>query len=208
MAEKYYLYSSTQTITTKSGIPTISLTHTNIYAETIHVSSNVSDTGGTPITERGICWSTSSSPTIANTKTTQGTDSGVLASIANELTPNTTYYIRAYVINAYSEPAYYSNEITVPTHDGKITLETVTPNNVGVETAESGGFNISNPGDAEIIARGICWGESINPEKGIGNFTEEVTGTDPFTGQITELTAGTLYHVRAYVTTAYGALLS
>jgi len=204
LAGNHYIYSEVKSVTTKSGIPAISLTHISTYAEMIYVSSNVSDTGGTPITERGICWSTSPSPTIANTKTTQGTSSGVLTSIAKVLTPETTYYIRAYVINAYSEPAYYSNEITITTHDGKITLETVTPNNVGVETAESGGFNISNPGDAEIIARGICWGESLNPEKGIGNFTEKATGTDPFTGQITGLTANTSYHVRAYVITAYG----
>jgi hypothetical protein len=40
----------------------------------------LTDDGGASITVRGICWGTTSSPTIANSKTTDGTGAGVFTS--------------------------------------------------------------------------------------------------------------------------------
>src|SRR4051812_20719442 len=54
----------------------------------------VTSEGIDSVTARGICWSTTQSPTIAATKTTNGSDTGTFTSVMTSLTPNTTYYVR------------------------------------------------------------------------------------------------------------------
>ena len=67
----------------------------------------ISYDGGTTVTERGICFATHTTPTIADTKVTRGTGTGWFVATAENLTPNTTYYVRAYATNgdgtAYGE---------------------------------------------------------------------------------------------------------
>ena len=74
-------------------------------------------------------------------------------------------------------------------------------------TAVSGGNVISDGGFA-VSSRGICWGTGNNP--GIsGNTTSDGAGTGTYTSNLTGLSPGTKYYVRAYATnangTAYGA---
>jgi len=59
----------------------------------------ISDSG-TPVTSRGICWSTNKNPTIANSHTTNGTGKGVFISNITGLNHVTTYYVRAYATNS------------------------------------------------------------------------------------------------------------
>ena len=55
---------------------------------------------GAIVTARGVCWSTSHTPTIAlSTKTSNGTGTGAFSSNLTGLTLNTTYYLRAYATN-------------------------------------------------------------------------------------------------------------
>lgn len=61
---------------------------------------NVTDDGGATITERGVCYSTSPTPTTADSKiTTSGTTGSFTVSLTG-LNPGTTYYVRAYAINS------------------------------------------------------------------------------------------------------------
>ena len=76
--------------------------------------------------------------------------------------------------------------------------------NVGGGSATSGGININNPSEVSILSKGVCWGTSIDPVVGIGNYTEDGSGEDPYISYIYGLSASTTYYVRAYVTTAYG----
>ncbi len=97
--------------------------------------------------------------------------------------------------------AQFQVNVTVPT---VITTDPVT--NIQQTTATGGG-NVTSSGGATVTARGVCWSTSSNPT--INNsHTTDGTGTGNFTSSITGLTAGTLYHVRAYATnsagTAYG----
>jgi hypothetical protein len=71
---------------------------------------NITFDGGSAVTERGVCWSTTSNPTIAETKTTDGNGSGIFESALTELIPNTTYYVRAYATN--SRGTAYGNEVS------------------------------------------------------------------------------------------------
>ena len=71
----------------------------SITAFTASGGGNVTSDGGGTVTARGVCWNTSSDPTTANSKTTDGTGTGVFVSSLTGLSPVTTYYVRAYVTN-------------------------------------------------------------------------------------------------------------
>ncbi|MBE0647291.1 MAG: fibrobacter succinogenes major paralogous domain-containing protein [Bacteroidales bacterium] len=55
--------------------------------------------GGSTITERGVCWSTSPLPTVNSEKAPGGSGAGSFVSTISGLTPNTLYYVRAYATN-------------------------------------------------------------------------------------------------------------
>jgi len=69
--------------------------------------------GGEPVTERGVCWATTQNPTTANSKTTDGSGTGTFTSNLTGLTPNTTYYVRAYATNNIGTA--YGNEVSFTT---------------------------------------------------------------------------------------------
>ena len=56
--------------------------------------------GGSAITARGVCWSMSATPTIANDITTDGTGTGSFTSSLTGLTAGTHYNVRAYATNS------------------------------------------------------------------------------------------------------------
>ena len=60
---------------------------------------NVTDNGGAFVSSRGVCWSTSSNPTTADSTTSNGTGTGIFESAITGLSPGTTYHVRAYAIN-------------------------------------------------------------------------------------------------------------
>ena len=61
---------------------------------------NISNDGGASVTARGVCWSTNPNPFITDTHTSDGTGVGSFVSNIIGLTPNTTYYVRAYATNS------------------------------------------------------------------------------------------------------------
>jgi uncharacterized protein (TIGR02145 family) len=65
------------------------------------------DDAGTVIT-RGVCWSTSPNPTIADNATSDGSVSGTFTSSLSGLTANTKYYYKAYA--TYSSGTEYGSE--------------------------------------------------------------------------------------------------
>jgi len=73
---------------------------TDITATTATFSANVASDGGSSVTARGVCWSTLQSPTTSNSRTTNGTGLGTNTNKITGLSPNTTYYVRAYATNA------------------------------------------------------------------------------------------------------------
>ena len=90
-----------RTLTVKAiALELTTVTVTSIGVSTAFSGGNISSDGSSQITARGVCWSTSQNPTTADTKTTDGTGTGVYSSSITGLTPGTLYYVRAYATNA------------------------------------------------------------------------------------------------------------
>lgn len=90
--------------------PTVStLSLSNITETSAQSGGDVTSDGGETVTARGVCWSTSSSPTTSDNFTTDGTGTGSFTSDISGLSPLTTYYVRAYATNSIGTS--YGNEL-------------------------------------------------------------------------------------------------
>jgi len=95
----------------KLTVPEVSTTGVSDITQTSATSGgNITNNGGAQITARGVCWSTFENPTVSSSKTSDGTGNGDFTSSLTGLTPNTTYYVRAYATN--EEGTAYGNELT------------------------------------------------------------------------------------------------
>ena len=164
---------------------------------------NVTFDGNDSVIARGICWSTSPAPTIADSHTTDGSGTGTFTSTLTGLTIGNTYYVRAYATNSvgttYGDEVNFTS-IICPT---VITME---GSDIAATTATCGGEVTSDGGD-NVTARGVCW--SITPNPTVANsHTADGSGIGAFISNLTGLYAGTTFYVRAYATnsagTAYG----
>jgi uncharacterized protein (TIGR02145 family) len=113
-------YGNQLTLTTLAILPTVTTASASTVATTTAViGGNISSDGGASISARGVCWSTNFEPTISlTTKTADGVGSGNFSSNLTGLTPNTTYYVRAYATNNVGTS--YGNEVIIKTQVGGI----------------------------------------------------------------------------------------
>ena len=179
---------------------------TEIATTSAKTGGNVISDGGSEVTAKGVCWSTSQNPTLSDSFSTDGIGLGEYLSIINGLTINTTYYVRAYATNeagtAYGEEFSFTTLCDLPT------VITTAITNVEITTAKGGG-NVTADGGAEVTARGLCWATHLEPTIE-DSFLVEGAGLGEFTCDITGLNENTRYYVRAYATnsvgTAYGSV--
>ncbi len=178
----------------------------NIMENSATCGGVVNTDGGTTITTRGVCWSTSHNPTINNNHTTDGSGTGSFSSSLTGLSASTTYYVRAYATNSVGTA--YGNEVSFTTSQAvqTPTVTTIAASNITENSATCGGV-VNTDGGSTVTMRGVCWSTSHNPTI-INNHTTEGGGAGGFYSSLTSLTAGTTYYVRAYATnsvgTAYG----
>lgn len=96
------------------GIPELTTAAvTNITYNSATGGGNVTSDGGSTITARGVCWSTSPTPTLLDNFTTETGTTGAFTSQMTNLAYNTTFYVRAYATN--SEGTGYGNEVSFTT---------------------------------------------------------------------------------------------
>ena len=94
-----------------AGLPTVNTTSTTaITATTFTCANEVFSDGGAPVTERGVAYGTSTSPTITGTKTSDGAGIGIFNSSVTGLTSGTAYYARSYATNSVGTA--YGDEIS------------------------------------------------------------------------------------------------
>ncbi len=97
---------STPTVTTSDVTGTTQSTAT--------CGGNVTSDGGSAVTARGVCWSTSQNPTVSGSHTTDGTGTGAFVSSLTGLSPGTPYYVRAYATN--SAGTSYGDQVSFTTN--------------------------------------------------------------------------------------------
>ena len=111
-------YSSQINSTTNATLSHISISSvTSVTSVSLTCGGNIETDGGAAVTTRGVCWNTTGNPTIADKKTADGAGIGNYTSSITELTPATTYYIRAYATNSigtsYSSQLYSTTSATL-----------------------------------------------------------------------------------------------
>jgi uncharacterized protein (TIGR02145 family) len=194
-------YGTQVSFTTTIILPVVTTDAINaITATTATSGGTVTSEGGASVTARGVCWSTTTGPTLNNSKTTDGIGTGAFVSSITGLINGITYYVRAYATN--SGGTSYGNEVSFTTTIFLPTLTTLAKSNLGTTTANSGG-NIFDDGGASVSARGVCWSTSPNPTTS-NDKTNNGTGTGSFVSNLTGLTQNTTYYVRAYATNTAG----
>jgi len=73
---------------------------TAIFPTRAFTGGTIPSDGGSQITEKGICWNTRPDPTVSNKKLVLGSGYRGFTAVMDGLTPNTSYYVRAYAINS------------------------------------------------------------------------------------------------------------
>ncbi len=200
-------FTTTDLVTPGPTVPVVGTSTSTISGSTTASSGGyVSRDGGSPVTARGVCWSTSPGPTTDNSCSTDGgTGVGFFSSTITGLGGcGVVYYVRAYATNATGTG--YGNQNTVSTGLlPAVTTAAVTA--IGYYGATSGGTLADNGGCA-ITQKGVAWSWTPNPTTGNPRTTEG-TGDAPFVSSLTGLYANRTYYVRAYaansVGTSYGS---
>ena len=106
----------------------------------------------------------------------------------------------------------YSNTITQPQYESEIitmlfdlTLPEVITSQVTniTQNTATGGGNVTATGGVSVTERGICWSTSHNPTISSSHASNGL-GAGSYTVQMSGLTAGTTYFVRAYAINRFG----
>jgi len=100
--------------------------------------------GNASVTERGIVYRTIANPTTLDTKVINGLGIGTFSSTISGLSPNTTYFVRAFASN--SQGTTYGPQTSFKT----FLVNTTDPYRASMSTGPNGGYNFSNEKEISI----------------------------------------------------------
>ncbi len=174
-----------------------------ITLSSVKIAVTVISDGGAGVVARGVCLGTTQNPTLINSHTEDGTGTGSFTSGFSGLECGTTYYVRAYATN--NATTAYSTQVNFATLDCPPGPPGVSTRGVSSTTRTStvSGGNVSGDGGAPVSARGVCWSTLPDPTVA-DDHTTDGSGTGNFTSQVTGLTTGTTYYIRAYAVNSLG----
>ena len=199
------VYGEEVTFTTLPVVPTLTTAAiADITGNSATGGGNVTVSGGADVTARGICFGMNQNPTVADSKTADGEGAGEFVSLLAELKGNTTYYVRAYAINAagtgYGPGVSFKTLVDLPV------VSTTAVTEITKISAVSGG-DVTYDGGGEVTARGLVWSMNSDPTTDDPKI-EGGAGMGTFVSNLADLEKFVTYHVRAYAInsagTAYG----
>ena len=138
--------------------PTITTQAVSSISTTTAIGNgNITDLGAPNPTAYGVCWNTDGTPTTSDSKVDNGeaSVSGAFITSMTELSPNTTYYVRAYATNTagtiYGEEVHFTTDLGTAVNSTKMTALSIYPNpatniftiNAGDETTTVAVFDLS-----------------------------------------------------------------
>jgi hypothetical protein len=198
--------------TANAELPSVSTILPNSITQNSAISGgNVTNDGGAAVTAKGICWSTTGSPTVLlSTKTIDGAGTGIFKSVITGLKANTTYFVRAYATGtegtAYGTQTEFTTIMTTAPVVMTGIITDITQNTIMAEG------NVTSDGGAVVTERGVCW--STEKEPSADMTTRKVGGGGPgvFSCAVSRLEPNTTYFIRAYAInsegTSYGTKIS
>lgn len=175
-----------ETIQFTSGnylIPTVATGEVSAITDSSAVAGGmVINDGGQPVTEQGICWGLTATPTLADSHVAAAMTSSGFSCAMSGLVSATNYYVRAYATNsigtAYGAVVSFTTEAGLPT----VSLDSITT--IGSSYATCHGTLVSDGGDPATLV-GLCWASSPNPtiadnhvewSGGVGSFSRAISG--------------------------------
>ena len=189
--------------TSIAGSPSVSTTSvTDVSYTSATVGGNVTSDGGSTVTERGVVYSTSQNPMTSNAKKTSGSGTGSFSVNLSDLSEGTTYYARAYAIN--SKGTSYGEQVSFTTtkESSVPSVLTSSASDVSYTSATVGG-NVTSDGGSTVTERGVVYSTSQNPTTSNAKKTSG-SGTGSFSVNLSGLSEGTTYYVRAYAINSKG----
>ena len=192
-----------QTFTTLEQPTVTTQAVSGITTTTATGNGNITDLGNPNPTQHGVCWNTSGTPTVSDSKTEEGAASstGAFTSSMTGLSSGITYYVRAYATNSVGTS--YGTQQTFTTLE-QPTVTTQAVSGITTTTATGNG-NITDLGNPNPTQHGVCWNTTGTPTVS-DSKTEEgaASSTGAFTSSMTGLSSGITYYVRAYATNSVG----
>ncbi|MBQ0077199.1 MAG: hypothetical protein KBS55_00990 [Bacteroidales bacterium] len=194
-------YSQEVSATTLDGVATLSTTAaTEIMSQSATLNGIITSDGGSNITERGFCYSTSSNPTTSSTKIIIDGTTGSVSKNVTGLNPATKYYVRVYAVNGYG--THYGAQESFTTSDGVVSFSASSTADITVSSFKVS-TTISSDGNSTITKRGFCYSTSQNPTT--QSNTVEVSGTvGPLSSTVSGLTNNVTYYIRPFAVNAVG----
>ena len=163
----------------------------------------IKELGGNSIVERGVCWSTSATPTLANSYSASTDNTDDFSVRMTNLTTQTKYYVRAYVKTGLGE-TYYGQEIQFTTTQEvflpQASATTIT--NVSAVSVTVSAF-VSDNGNGTVKDKGFCYSTSPSPTVSDNKYSCG-NNASSFTTTLSGLNENTHYYVRAYVVNERG----
>ena len=186
----------------KEVVPTLATSDIiNITGTSATSGGIISDEGSGTIIARGVCWSTTITPTIADNKTSDGSGAGTFASNMLGLNGATSYYVRAYATNHFGTG--YGMALAFKTSGQAPTASTQSATNFTANGAKlNGSINANYLSTIVSFEYGqtTSYGQTIVATQSPieGNTNTSVTA------EITGLIPGTIYHFRIKAVNSLG----
>jgi uncharacterized protein (TIGR02145 family) len=198
-------YGNEMSFTTQNGIASVIIESVvEIKSTSAKIEVSIPTDGGDPITAKGVCYGTSSLPTLTDSYTTNGIGTDAFTSALAGLNRSTLYYVRAYVTNVYG--TYYGDELNFTTNNGLVEITSTYVSFINATTVNARG-NITTDGGDPVTERGFCWGTNPVPTLA-DNHTASGEGIGGFVVSMTGFLPETHYYVRAYATNVLGTTYS